>query len=110
MAAGQEQPTRAGQKHADAPVLKLKVRGPAIRLGRIAVPDLIGICQGVQSAIHRQAKALGGSSIKQCTLELIAINQGFTTLEFGLAKPPLPVPVVDFDKFGSTVIRELACK
>jgi len=87
----------------ETPVLKLKVRGPGIRSGKIPVPDLIRICQEAQNALNRQAEALQGKKTmhpgptaapiqEECTLELTGIRKGTTTLQFGLAKPQLPIP------------------
>ena len=103
----------------EAPVLTLKVRGPGIRSGRIAVPDLIRICQDAQSAVNRQAEAMEGRKTihpgpvsdqirHECTLELIAIRKGSTTLDFGLAKPQMDFPFEEMKHFGSAVVRELA--
>lgn len=88
------------RKGADAPILQVKVRGPGVRSGRIPVPDLIRICQEAQNAVARQAEALQGRKTihpgpvstaiqEECTLELIGIRKGTTTLQFGLAKPQL---------------------
>jgi hypothetical protein len=103
----------------ESPVLRLKVRGPGIRSGRIAVPDLIKICQDAQSAVTRQAEALEGRKTlhpgpttelirHECTLELFAIRKGSTTLEFGLAKAQMPLPFNDVKTFGAEVVEELA--
>ena len=78
------------------PILQLKVRGPGVRTGRIAVPDLIRICQEAQNAVNRQAEAIEGrktihpgpitkSIQEECTLELVGIGRGSTTLKFALA-------------------------
>jgi len=103
----------------ESPVLRLNVRGPGIRSGRIAVPDLIKICQDAQSAVTRQAEALEGRKTlhpgpttelirHECTLELFAIRKGSTTLEFGLAKAQMPLPFDDVKTFGAEVVEELA--
>lgn len=103
----------------DAPVLTLKVDGPGIRRGRIAVPDLIKICEEVQSAVTRQAEALEGrktvhpgpttQSIRhECTLDLVGIRKGSTNLDFALSKPQLSLPFEAVGNFGSEVVQELA--
>jgi hypothetical protein len=85
------------------PVLRLKVRGPGVRAGRISVPDLIRICADAQAAVKKQAEALEGRKTKhpgpvavpiqqECTLELVAIKKGSTTLEFDFAKAQIPIP------------------
>lgn len=87
----------------EQPVLRLKVQGPRVKRGRIAVPDLVKICQEAQAAVKRQAEALEGrktlhpgpvSSVIQgeCTLELIAIKKGSTTLEFAFSQPQMHMP------------------
>jgi|GEM_PF-1967102 len=104
---------------ADSPVLKLTVRGPGIRSGRISVPDLIKICQDAQTAVTRQAEALEGRKTihpgpttnqirHECTLELFAIRKGSTTLEFGLAKAQMALPFDEMRIFGAEVVEELA--
>jgi hypothetical protein len=100
------------------PVLKLKVKGPAIGQGRIPIPELVGICLQVQAAINRQAEAREGvqtlrsgpvlSKVKEeCTLELLGIDKGSAVLRFGLAKPQLPLPYSDLPP-GNAVIAEVA--
>ena len=71
------------------------------------MPDLIKLCQEAQNAVKRQAEALQASQA-ECTLELVALKKGGTTLEFGLPKPQLPVPLKDFGDFGLEVVGELA--
>ena len=106
-------------KTADTPVLTLRVHGPGVRSGRIAVPELIKICQEAQSAVNRQAEAIEGRKTQhpgpisqsiqtECTLELVGIGKGSTKLQFGLAKPQLPLPLGDSGSFGSKVVAELA--
>ncbi len=107
------------QSLANAPVLRLRVRGPGVRSGRISVPDLIRICQETQNAVTRQAEALEGRKTihpgpttqlirHECTLELVAIRKGSTTLEFALAKPQLFLPLEEVGTFATTVVQELA--
>lgn len=100
-------------------VLTLKVAGQ-IRPGRIAIPDLLLICQHVQSAINRQAEALEGSPQTlrpgparekvrvECTLELASVRPGSptTTLGFELAKPQQALPIVR--AFGEDVLAKVA--
>ncbi len=103
----------------ELPVLTLTIDGPGVRKGRISVPDLIKICQDAQNAVTRQAEALEGRKTQhpgpttalirhECTLELIAIRESSTALDFGLAKPQIPLPFADFRAFGSEVVGELA--
>src|ERR1019366_4791429 len=90
-----------------------------IRSGKIAVPDLIKICQDAQSAVNRQAEALEGRKTRhpgpttnlirhECTLELIAIRKGSTTLDFGFAKAQMTLPFDEVRMFGAEVVEELA--
>jgi hypothetical protein len=114
--------TRAPAKRTaprEIPVLTLKVNGPKVRKGRISVPDLIKICSDAQNAVTRQAEALEGrkslhpgpttGQIRQeCTLELMAIRDGSTMLDFSLAKPQLPLPFDDAKSFGTEAVGEVA--
>jgi hypothetical protein len=101
------------------PVLTLKIRGPGIRSGRVSVPDLIKICEDAQNAVTRQAEALEGRKTihpgpttdqirHECTLELVAIKKGSTTLQFALANPQIPLFPADLGEFGAKVIGEVA--
>ncbi len=110
-------PTKGKSKQSrETPILRLRVRGPGIRRGRIPVPDLIRICQELQNAVTKQAEALEGrktihpgpavaSIQRECTLELLGIREGSTRLEFGLAKPQLPL--IPDAGIGIEVVREL---
>ena len=84
-------------------VLKLRVEGPGVTSGAIAVPVLVRICQAAQDAVNRQAEAMrGGQSLRpgpktsevyeECTLELAGIKKGSTVLPFRLAKPQQALP------------------
>lgn len=90
-----------------------------MRSGRIPVPDLIRICQEAQNTVNRQAEANEGRETihpgpitraiqHECTLELLAIKKGSTTLQFVFAKPQLRLPFTDIGVFGSEVINDLA--
>ena len=109
---------RKGSKHPRR-VLTLKVAGQ-VRPGRIAIPDLLVICQHVQQAVNRQAEALEGSRRTQrrgparekvraeCTLELSGIRHGSptTALGFELAKPQQVLPLVRM--YGEDVLAKVA--
>jgi hypothetical protein len=107
-------------KRSEPPVLQLKIRGPGIRRGRISVPDLIKLCEEAQNAVNKQAEALKGKKTihpgptaqniqQECTLELIGIRGGSTTLQFGLARPQLLLNFGEENReFSSEVIGELA--
>lgn len=101
------------------PVLRLKLRGPEVRSGRIPVPDLIKICQEAQAAVKKQAEAMegrktihpgpvAGAILEECTLELIGIRKGSTTLEFGFAKPHLRITEMEAEALGNQAIGEVA--
>jgi hypothetical protein len=107
--------TRETSKEA---ILKLRVRGPGIRSGHIPVPELIRICQDAQKAITRQAESMAGRKAnvhpgpskmaiqQECTLELVGIKKGSTTLQFGFTKPQLTLPGVL--TFGEDAILAVA--
>ena len=100
-------------------VLTLKVAGQ-LQPGRIAIPDLLLICQHVQTTINRQAEAMeGGQHTKrrgparekvqvECTLELAGLRAGSPTAElsFELAKPQRRLPTIL--TFGEEVIGRVA--
>ncbi len=98
-------------------LLRLRVDGPGIRPGAINVPDLMKILEHAQSAINRQAEAMEGerslrpgpviSAVKkECTLELVGIGRGSTTLQFDLAKAQIPLP--NTVQFGIEVVANVA--
>ena len=104
---------------AEAPVLRLEVKGPGVRSGRIAVPDLIKVCQDTQNAVKRQAEVLEGRKTihpgpttqqisHECTLELVAIKRGSTRLDFALTKPQMHLPFKETSEFAVAVVQELA--
>ena len=99
-------------------VLTLKVAGQ-LRPGKIAIPDLLQICQHVQSAINRQAEAMEGrqtlrrgrklEKVKtECTLELASLRHGspMTVLGFDLAKPQQTLPMIA--TFGDDAVASVA--
>ncbi|MBI3490375.1 MAG: hypothetical protein HY047_01030 [Acidobacteria bacterium] len=96
--------------------LTLKIAGPGIHSGRISVPDLLAICQHAQSAVNRQAEAMEGKQTLrpgrktekvrvECTLELVSVRKGTTTLGFDLAKPQAVLPTMA--AFGEEVIGKV---
>jgi hypothetical protein len=85
----------------EKPLLKIRISGPGVRSGRIPVPLLLQVCKDAQAAINRQAQALEGrrsektlssAVVQECTLELIALKKGSTTLDFAPATGQLPFP------------------
>jgi hypothetical protein len=110
---------KKGQSASNTPILRIRVKGPGVRSGRIPIPDLVTICQEVQKTVNRQAESMEGKKTlhpgpikdqirQECTLELIKIARGSTWLNFGLARPQLPLPIPDQTTFGSEVIGALA--
>lgn len=106
-----------GKQVTGQPVLQLKISGPGVRPGRITIPDLIRICEQVQTAVNRQAEALEGqASLRpgpvtaktkvECTLELIGVRKGSTVLPLDTAKPQLHLP--NSAMLGSQAVFELA--
>lgn len=98
-------------------LLQLKLRGPGVRSGSISVPDLIKICQEMQNAVSRQAEAIEGRKTihpgpvalaiqQECTLELIGIKKGSTTLQFDIVKPQMHL--YDDQSLAVEVIADLA--
>ncbi len=97
--------------------LTVRVAGPGIGKGRLAIPDLIKVCEEAQNAVTRQAEALEGrKSIhpgpaaanirKECTLELIGIGNGSAELYFDFATPQMVLPM-EQKTLGKEAIVEL---
>jgi hypothetical protein len=86
----------------EQPLLKISISGPGVKPGRIKLPVLFKICQEAQAAVNRQAEAIEASMsekplpesvLRDCTLELIALKKGSTTLDFAPAsKQPFLIP------------------
>jgi hypothetical protein len=66
---------------------------PGLRKGHIPIPLLLKICGEAQAAINRRAEALAGERslrpgpvlaevARDCTLDLVRLGEGSTTLEF----------------------------
>lgn len=99
-------------------VLTLRVRGPGIGNGRIPVPDLVKICQEAQAAVKKQAEAMEGRKtthpgrvaaaiLDECTLELIKVGKGSTTLQFAFAKPQMKIAEMEAKALGVQAISEV---
>jgi len=104
------------RRNKSVPILQLKLGGPGLRRGRIPVPDLIRVCEEAQNLVNKQAEALKGRKTRhpgptagtiqhECTLELIGIKRGSTTLQFDLAKPQMNLEFKE--EFGARVIDEV---
>jgi hypothetical protein len=105
-------------KHAKY-LLKVQVEGPGVRPKSITVPDLVRICDTIQTALYRQAEVKEGerslrpgpviaAAHQECTLELTAVGKGSTTLSFRLAKPQQALPLPEMVTFGASVVADLA--
>lgn len=104
----------------DDVVLRLKVKGPGIKQGRIPVPELIEICKHAQEAVNRQAEALEGHASTlhpgpkshkvrlECTLDLVELGVGSAVLGFDQSNPqpnlPAPGQILNL---GQEAIREV---
>ena len=104
---------------ANRTVLELRVRGPAVRSGRISIPDLIRICTEAQNSINKQAEAKEGRNTihpgpvkgdirKECTLDLIRVGRGSTTLSFVTEESQESLDFPDQARFISDVVTEVA--
>jgi hypothetical protein len=82
----------------EKPLLKIRVTGPDLKPGHIPVPLLVKICGEAQRAINRQAEALTGKRslrpgpptlqvAQECTMDLVGVKKGSTTLHFVPAGP-----------------------
>jgi len=102
-------------------ILRLKVKGPHIKPGRIPIPELLVICEQAQTAINRQAEVLRGKRglrpgptatlVKdECTLELFSVGRGSAVMSFA---GPEPKPEaqgdleLDVEKLGEAAVREV---
>ncbi len=85
--------------------LVVKVTGPQIHTGRMPIPELLILCQHVQSAVERQAEALEGRRtlrpgptiqkvVAECTLELVSLGKGSAVLGFEPANDQRDLPHV----------------
>lgn len=100
-------------------LLKIAIEGPGVRPKSIAIPILVNICQNLQLAVNRQAESMrGGLSLRpgpktqeihrECTLELVGMGKGSTTLSFRLEKPQQPLPIPESTTFGADVVASVA--
>jgi hypothetical protein len=102
-------------------ILRLKVKGPHIKPGRIPIPELLVICEQAQTAVNRQAEVLRGKRglrpgptatlvRDECTLELFSIGRGSAVMRFARSEPkPDPQAMLDIDieKLGEAAVREV---
>src|SRR5262245_9482977 len=104
-------------------LLRLKIKGPSIRPGRIPIPELLVICDQAQNAVNRQAEAMiGKKSLRpgpstavvkaECTLELFAVRKASAYSSFAGPEPePSPqmqgVLDLDLEQLGEAAVREV---
>jgi hypothetical protein len=86
------------------PLFTIKLKLPAgVAPGHIPVPVLLTVCSDAQKAVNRQAEALQGRDsekpgrhteavTRECTLELIGLKKGSTTLDFGSTQQQQSLP------------------
>lgn len=99
--------------------VKVKIEGPGVHRKSIPIPELVKICNSLQSAVHRQAEAMQTPSAMtlrrgpitanaqdECTLELTGIVAGSTGLTFRYAKPQQHLPISA--TFGNEVLARVA--
>jgi hypothetical protein len=98
------------------PLLEIKISGPGVKPGRIALGLLYKICHEAQEAVNRQAQAIESkttgkpiteTAIRECRLELVGLRKGSTILEFSPAsKQPSLLP--DSALLGVEAVSEVA--
>jgi hypothetical protein len=76
------------------PLLEIKISGPGVKPGCIALGLLYKICKEAQQAVNRQAQAIESKTtgktvteagMRECRLELVGLKKGSTILEFSPA-------------------------
>lgn len=81
-------------RKAQPPLLEIKISGPGVMPGRIALGLLYKICHEAQEAVNRQAQAIEAkttgqpiteAAIRECRLELVGLRKGSTILVFAPA-------------------------
>jgi hypothetical protein len=98
-------------------LLEIRIDGPGVEPGRIALPVLYKICRQVQETVNRQAQAIesreSGQPIKEskaqeCKLELIGlVKDGSTRLQFAPASKQL-VLIPHIDSLGVEAVAAVA--
>ena len=81
-------------RKAQPPLLEIKISGPGVKPGCIALGLLYKICHEAQEAVNRQAQAIEAkatgkpiteAAIRECRLALVGLRKGSTVLEFSPA-------------------------
>jgi len=100
--------------------LRLRVKGPGIKHGRIPIPELIEICKHAQQAVNRQAEVLEGRVTTlhpgpktekvrlECTLDLVELGVGSAVLGFDQSKAQPNLPAYgQLANLGQMAIRDV---
>lgn len=89
------------------PALRIRVAGPGVRPGRLALADLMHVGRQLQTAVERIALVLRGGAtslrpgrrpaevVELCRLDLVGFGSGSAILELDLAGPERPFPAWD---------------
>jgi hypothetical protein len=103
-------------RKAQPPLLEIKISGPGVQPGRIALGVLFKICHEAQEAVNRQAQAIKSKAtgkpiteagMRECRLELVALRKGSTILKFSPAsKQPSLLPETEL--LGVEAVSEVA--
>ena len=103
-------------RKAQRPLLEIKISGPGVKPGCIALKLLYKICNEAQEAVNRQAQAIESkttgkpiteAAMRECALELVGLRKGSTILKFSPAdKRPSLLP--DTELLGVEAVSEVA--
>jgi hypothetical protein len=98
------------------PLLEIKISGPGVKPGCIALGLLYKICHEAQEAVNRQAQAIESkttgkpiteAAMRECRLELVGLRKGSTILKFSPAsKQPSLLPETEL--LGVEAVSEVA--
>src|SRR5882724_6593235 len=98
------------------PLLEIKISGPGVKPGCVALRLLYKICHEAQEAVNRQAQAIESkatgkpiteAAMRECRLELVGLKKGSTILEFSPAsKQPSLMPKAEL--LGVEAVSEVA--
>jgi hypothetical protein len=98
------------------PLLKIKIAGPGVKPGCIALGLLYKICNEAQEAVNRQAQAIESkttgkpiteAALRECGLELVGLRRGSTILEFSPASKRRSLPP-ETELLGVEAVSEVA--
>jgi hypothetical protein len=98
------------------PLLEIKIAGPGVKPGCIALGLLYKICNEAQEAVNRQAQAIESkatgkpiteAALRECRLELVGLRRGSTVLEFSPASKRLSL-LPETELLGVEAVSEVA--